>query len=160
MTCVVNPWSGREGEMRLVRAASSKKVMVIGAGPAGMEAARVAAQRGHRVTLFEKASKTGGLFNLAAVPPHKQELTRVTRYLTAQLVKAGVELRLDTEVTGYFDADMLAEWKLLGCRGLVDLKAIDLSASFLNTGLLQTLDTDAEFQLNGASIGRPLGISR
>ncbi len=64
-----------------------------------MEAARIAALRGHRVTLFEKASKTGGLFNLAAVPPHKQELTRVTRYLTTQLAKAGVELRLNTEVT-------------------------------------------------------------
>jgi NADPH-dependent 2,4-dienoyl-CoA reductase/sulfur reductase-like enzyme len=64
-----------------------------------MEAARVAAQRGHRVTLFEKAGKTGGLFNLAAVPPHKQELTRVTRYLTTQLGKAGVEVRLNTEVT-------------------------------------------------------------
>jgi NADPH-dependent 2,4-dienoyl-CoA reductase/sulfur reductase-like enzyme len=64
-----------------------------------MEAARVAAQRGHRVTLFEKGPKTGGLFNLAAVPPHKQELTRVTKYLTAQLGKAGVELRLNTEVT-------------------------------------------------------------
>jgi NAD(H)-dependent 7beta-hydroxy-3-oxo-delta4-cholenoic acid oxidoreductase len=99
MTCVINPWSGREGETALVPAAKSKKVMVIGAGPAGMEAARVAAQRGHRVTLFEKASKTGGLFNLAAVPPHKQELTRVTRYLTTQLAKARVELRLNTEVT-------------------------------------------------------------
>jgi len=99
MTCVINPGCGLEGETALVPAAAPRKVMVIGAGPAGMEAARVAAQRGHRVTLFEKASKTGGLFNLAAVPPHKQELTRVTKYLTTQLVKAGVEVRLDTEVT-------------------------------------------------------------
>jgi len=99
MSCVINPWTGREGETALVPAAKPKKVMVIGAGPAGMEAARVAAQRGHRVTLYEKASKTGGLFNLAAVPPHKQELTRVTKYLTTQLLKAGVELRLNTEVT-------------------------------------------------------------
>ena len=99
MTCVINPWSGREGEMALVPARKPKRVMVIGAGPAGMEAARVAAQRGHRVTLYDKASKTGGAFNLAAVPPHKQELTRVTKYLTTQLTKAGVELRLQTEVT-------------------------------------------------------------
>jgi NAD(H)-dependent 7beta-hydroxy-3-oxo-delta4-cholenoic acid oxidoreductase len=99
MTCVINPWSGREGETALVPTAKPRKVMVIGAGPAGMEAARVAAQRGHRVTLFEKASKTGGLFNLAAVPPHKQELTRVTKYLTTQLAKAEVDLRLNTEVT-------------------------------------------------------------
>jgi len=99
MTCVINPACGLEGEAELVPAASPRKVMVIGAGPAGMEAARVAAQRGHRVTLFEKASKTGGLFNLAAVPPHKQELTRVTKYLTTQLAKAGVDVHLDTEVT-------------------------------------------------------------
>jgi NADPH-dependent 2,4-dienoyl-CoA reductase/sulfur reductase-like enzyme len=99
MTCVINPWSGREGKTGLMRATKSRKVMVVGAGPAGMEAARVAAQRGHRVTLFERASKTGGLFNLAAVPPHKQELTRVTKYLTTQLAKAGVELRLNMEVT-------------------------------------------------------------
>jgi NAD(H)-dependent 7beta-hydroxy-3-oxo-delta4-cholenoic acid oxidoreductase len=99
MTCVINPWSGREGETALVPAAKPRKVMVIGAGPAGMEAARVAAQRGHRVTLFERASKTGGRFNLAAVPPHKQELTRVTKYLTTQLAKAQVEMRLGTEVT-------------------------------------------------------------
>jgi len=99
MTCVINPWSGREGETSLSPAEKPRKVMVIGAGPAGMEAARVAAQRGHRVTLFEKGGKTGGLFNLAAVPPHKQELTRVTKYLTTQLAKVGVELRLDTEVT-------------------------------------------------------------
>ena len=99
MTCVVNPWSGREGETALVPSANPRKVMVVGAGPAGMEAARVAAQRGHRVTLFEKGPKTGGLFNLAAVPPHKQELTRVTKYLTTQLAKAGVEVRLNTEVT-------------------------------------------------------------
>jgi 2,4-dienoyl-CoA reductase-like NADH-dependent reductase (Old Yellow Enzyme family)/thioredoxin reductase len=99
MTCVINPWSGREGETELLPAANPRKVMVVGAGPAGMEAARVAAQRGHRVTLFDKAPKTGGLFNLAAVPPHKQELTRVTKYLTTQLAKAGVEVRLNTEVT-------------------------------------------------------------
>jgi NAD(H)-dependent 7beta-hydroxy-3-oxo-delta4-cholenoic acid oxidoreductase len=107
MTCVINPWSGREGETELVPATRPRKVMVVGAGPAGMEAARVAAQRGHRVKLFERASKTGGLFNLAAVPPHKQELTRVTKYLTTQLAKAGVEVRLNTKVT----ESMVAEEK-------------------------------------------------
>jgi NADPH-dependent 2,4-dienoyl-CoA reductase/sulfur reductase-like enzyme len=105
MSCVINPWSGREGETALVPAAKPRRVMVIGAGPAGMEAARVAAQRGHRVTIFEKASKTGGLFNLAAVPPYKQELTKVTKYLTTQLIKAGVEVRLNTEV----DESIVAE---------------------------------------------------
>jgi NAD(H)-dependent 7beta-hydroxy-3-oxo-delta4-cholenoic acid oxidoreductase len=117
MTCVINPWSGREGETALVPAAKSRKVMVVGAGPAGMEAARVAAQRGHRVTLFEKASKTGGLFNLAAVPPHKQELTRVTKYLTTQLAKAGVEVRLNTEVTGSIVAEERPDVAIIATGG-------------------------------------------
>jgi NADPH-dependent 2,4-dienoyl-CoA reductase/sulfur reductase-like enzyme len=128
MTCVINPWSGREGEIALVPAANPRKVMVIGAGPAGMEAARVAAQRGHRVTLFEKASKTGGLFNLAAVPPHKQELTRVTKYLTTQLAKAGVEVRLNTEVTESIVAEEKPDVAIIATGGepvLPDVPGID-----------------------------------
>jgi NAD(H)-dependent 7beta-hydroxy-3-oxo-delta4-cholenoic acid oxidoreductase len=128
MTCVINPWSGREGETALVPAAEPKKVMVIGAGPAGMEAARVAAQRGHRVILFEKASKTGGLFNLAAVPPHKQELTRVTKYLTTQLAKAQVELRLDTEVTESVVADEKPDVAIVATGGeplVPDIPGVD-----------------------------------
>ena len=128
MTCVINPWSGREGETALVPAAKPRKVMVIGAGPAGMEAARVAAQRGHRVTLFEKASKTGGLFNLAAVPPHKQELTRVTKYLTTQLAKAEVEVRLNTEVTEAMVAEQRPDVAIVATGGeplVPDIPGID-----------------------------------
>jgi len=128
MTCVINPWSGREGETALVPAAKPRKVMVIGAGPAGMEAARVAAQRGHRVTLFERASKTGGLFNLAAVPPHKQELTRVTKYLTTQLAKAEVELRLNTEVTESIVAEEKPDVAIIATGGaplVPDVPGID-----------------------------------
>jgi NADPH-dependent 2,4-dienoyl-CoA reductase/sulfur reductase-like enzyme len=128
MTCVINPWSGREGETALVPAAKPRKVMVIGAGPAGMEAARVAAQRGHRVTLFEKVSKTGGLFNLAAVPPHKQELTRVTKYLTTQLAKAGVEVRLNTEVTESLVAEERPDVAIIATGGealVPDIPGID-----------------------------------
>ena len=128
MTCVIDPWSGREGETALVPAAESRKVMVVGAGPAGMEAARVAALRGHRVTLFEKASKTGGLFNLAAVPPHKQELTRVTKYLTTQVTKAGVEVRLNTEVTEAVVAEEKPDVAIIATGGeplVPDLPGVD-----------------------------------
>ena len=64
-------------------------LVVIGGGPGGLEAARVAALRGHQVTLYEKDSKTGGQLNLAAVPPMKQELVKVPRYLAIQVEKAG-----------------------------------------------------------------------
>ncbi len=99
MTCVLNPALGREREMALVAAAGPKRVMVAGGGPAGMEAARVAALRGHKVTLYEKEGKPGGQLNLAAAVPYKQEISRIPKYLLAQAEKAGVDIRLNTEVT-------------------------------------------------------------
>ncbi len=99
MTCVINPAVGREREMTVVPTDLPKKVMVIGGGPAGLEAARIAALRGHDVNLYEKDSKPGGQFNLAAVPPSKQELTKVPGYLFIQAEKAGVNLHLNTEAT-------------------------------------------------------------
>jgi NAD(H)-dependent 7beta-hydroxy-3-oxo-delta4-cholenoic acid oxidoreductase len=73
--------------------------MVVGAGPAGLEAARVAALRGHDVDLYEKAPKVGGQFDLASVPPSKQEISKFIKYLYTQVGKAGVKLHLNTEVT-------------------------------------------------------------
>ena len=64
-----------------------------------MEAARVAAQRGHDVTLAEKANKLGGQINLACVPPYKQELSRMIKYLSHQVKKEGVKVELGKEVT-------------------------------------------------------------
>jgi len=99
MTCVINPTVGREKEMTISPAAKAKKVMVVGGGPGGLEAARVAALRGHQVTLYEKEGKLGGQINLAAVPPLKQELSKTIEYLSAQVEKAGVDVHLNTEVT-------------------------------------------------------------
>ncbi len=99
MTCVVNPVVGKEREMALIAVSKPKKVMVIGAGPAGLEAARIAALRGHDVSVYEKEPKIGGQFSLAAVPPMKQELAKVPKYLSIQVEKAGGRLILNTEVT-------------------------------------------------------------
>jgi len=99
MTCVINPAVGRETEMAITPAAKPKKVMVVGAGPGGLEAARVAAIRGHEVTLYEKEAVPGGQFNLASVPPLKQELSKLIKYLRIQVDKAGVKVQLNTEVT-------------------------------------------------------------
>lgn len=99
LTCLVNPTVGREKETELVPAARRKKVLVAGGGPAGLEAARVAAHRGHDVTLCEKSDRLGGQFNLAAVPPRKQEFAKAVRYLSSQVKNAGVEVELGKEVT-------------------------------------------------------------
>lgn len=99
MTCVVNPTVGKEKDMALVPAAVPKRVLVAGGGPGGLEAARIAALRGHAVTLCDKAGKLGGQLNLAVVAPMKQEITVWIQYLSAQVRKAGVRVELNTEVT-------------------------------------------------------------
>lgn len=99
LACVINPALGQEKKMALVPAAAPKRVLVAGGGPAGLEAARVAALRGHTVTLCEKTHKLGGHLNLLALAPAKQELTRWVQYFTAQMKRTGVRVQLETEVT-------------------------------------------------------------
>lgn len=97
--CVINPALGREKEWAITPAERKKKVVVIGAGPAGLMAARVSALRGHSVTLLEKDKKVGGQINLAAIPPNKQEISKWVRFLATQVDKLGVDLQLNTEAT-------------------------------------------------------------
>jgi len=99
VSCLVNPAAGREEEMALVMADQPKIVLIIGGGPGGMEAARVAALRGHEVHLYEKESRLGGQLNLASMAPCKQEFAKVVRYLSTQVKKTGVNLHLNTEAT-------------------------------------------------------------
>jgi thioredoxin reductase len=99
MTCSINPTVGREGETAIVPAGSPKKVLVVGGGPGGMEAARVAAARGHDVTLCEKEKELGGQLKVAAMVPMKQEIILWARYLARQVKKVGVGVELNTEVT-------------------------------------------------------------
>ncbi|MDO8568371.1 MAG: FAD-dependent oxidoreductase [Dehalococcoidales bacterium] len=97
--CSVNAAAGREAELTIEPASKPKKVMVVGGGPAGMEAARVAALRGHKVALYEKQNEIGGQLILAAVPPQKQRIAALNRYLAYQLKKSGVKVKLGVEVT-------------------------------------------------------------
>jgi 2,4-dienoyl-CoA reductase-like NADH-dependent reductase (Old Yellow Enzyme family)/thioredoxin reductase len=97
--CTVNACVGREARYRIARAAKSKSVFVIGGGPGGMEAARIAARRGHQVRLFEKKGKLGGQLLYASLPPYKDEWNNLIRYLSTQLKKLGVDIRLNQECT-------------------------------------------------------------
>lgn len=97
--CAVNPAAGKEFEYAINPAAKPKKVWVIGGGPAGMEAARVAALRGHQVTLFDKNDKLGGQLLVADLPPYRDVITRLNQYLGRQVQKSGVQVKLRQEVT-------------------------------------------------------------
>lgn len=97
--CGVNPRLGPELETTIEPAARKKKVLVVGAGVAGMEAALVAAQRGHEVTVWEKEDKPGGLIAYAAVPPHKEEVSAVAADLARRLAALGVAVVYNREAT-------------------------------------------------------------
>jgi len=100
--CIQNPATGREKEWgigTLTQATTKKRVMVVGGGPGGLEAARIAAIRGHKVALYEKAAELGGQVNLAARLPGREEIAEVTGWLTRQMPKCGVEVHLGCEVT-------------------------------------------------------------
>lgn len=99
ISCALNPSSGREGSCGLKPAISPRNVMVIGGGIAGMEAARVAALRGHRVCLYEKGKSLGGLVQQAAVPAFKKDLRRLLVWYELQMEKTGVDVHLNCEVT-------------------------------------------------------------
>jgi 2,4-dienoyl-CoA reductase-like NADH-dependent reductase (Old Yellow Enzyme family)/thioredoxin reductase len=99
VTCSVNARVGKELEYPIIATKKSKKVFVIGGGPAGMEAARVASLRGHQVTLFEKEPKLGGQLLYAALPPYKEEWNTFMNHLVGQLRKLNVEVRLNEECT-------------------------------------------------------------
>lgn len=97
--CTVNPEVGWEGMLeKLILPSKRRKIMVVGGGPAGMEAASVAASRGHEVSLYEKEAKLGGQLIICSVPPHKDKINWFTEYLKTQLKLKGVEVYLNTRV--------------------------------------------------------------
>jgi NADPH-dependent 2,4-dienoyl-CoA reductase/sulfur reductase-like enzyme len=148
-TCIVNPAVGREKEMPIVPAEEPKRVMVVGGGPAGLEAARVAALRQHDVTLYEKAEKLGGQVNLASVPPFKQEISQIIKYLSRQVQKAGVKVELGTEVT----PELVAELK-------PDVVVIATGASPLRPKSIPGIDKETVVTAWEILGGHPAGIAR
>ncbi|CAM5271601.1 NADPH-dependent 2,4-dienoyl-CoA reductase OS=Stutzerimonas stutzeri OX=316 GN=fadH PE=4 SV=1 [Stutzerimonas stutzeri] len=113
-SCLVNPRACHETELNYIPTTTVKKIAVVGAGPAGLAAATVAAERGHDVTLFDSAAEIGGQFNVAKRVPGKEEFYETLRYFANRLQETGVTLRLNARVgvnellAGGFDEIVLA----------------------------------------------------
>ncbi|MCJ8170800.1 NADPH-dependent 2,4-dienoyl-CoA reductase [Atopomonas sediminilitoris] len=113
-SCLVNPRACHETELNYIPVTQVKKIAVVGAGPAGLAASTVAAERGHSVTLFDAGSEVGGQFNVAKRIPGKEEFYETLRYFTKRIEVTGVELKLNTRVSvedlvaGGFDEIILA----------------------------------------------------
>ena len=122
--CAINAQAMEEVRFKLEKTDDPKDVVVIGGGPAGMEAARVAAVCGHRVTLLEKADHLGGVMGDVCTAQFKQNIKKLARWYEVQLEKLGVDVRLGTEVTG--DEEILATCDsiIIGCGAVPVMPAI------------------------------------
>lgn len=96
--CTANALVGREKRLEIIPASGVKKVLVVGGGPAGMESARVAAMRGHKVILFEKENELGGQLRIASIPHFKRDIKRLIEYLYTQIKKLDVAIELGKEM--------------------------------------------------------------
>ena len=139
INCTVNPALGIEREYRLTSATRSKKVIIVGGGPAGMEAARVTALRGHHVQLYEKELELGGQLLVAQIARYKQTIGDLTRYLSKSMENQDVEVHLATEVTPDLVAKETPDAVVLATGGsplIPDIPGVDRDNVVLATDVL------------------------
>jgi len=145
-SCLVNPRACHEVELDYAPADRPRTIAVIGAGAAGMMTAAVAAERGHKVTLFDRADRIGGQLNLAKQVPGKEEFHGLVRWFAARIARAGVDLRLSTEPS---PEDLRGYDEVVVATGVTPrIPPIDGAARAL--GYIDVL--------NGAPVGRRVAI--
>lgn len=150
--CCINAALGREKEYRIRAAERTKKVIVVGGGVAGMEAARIAALRGHDVTLYERRGELGGLVSMVAQMPHiyNRELGNIVKYLSAQVHKLGVRIQLGEEATHELLMALKPDIVIIATGAKPKIPSI----SGINNGKVLTMDD----YLKGASLGQKIAI--
>lgn len=142
IACTVNPEVGREGTMKVGIQASSKKILVIGGGPGGMQAAIDAAKAGHDVALWEKATSLGGMLIAAGRPSFKLEINRLIDYYRTQILKLGVKVKLGMEATAESVLEYGADAVVIatGAKPLIPAKIPGIDGSNVVTAIDAMLD--------------------
>jgi NADPH-dependent 2,4-dienoyl-CoA reductase/sulfur reductase-like enzyme len=143
VACVVNPALGKEKAYQIKPVGKVKSVVVIGGGPAGMQAAIVAAKRGHKVTLLEREAKLGGQLNIAALPPFKGDIFPWIDYLVNQVEKTGVKVELNTDATAVSITGRKPDAVIIATGGIPimpDMPGIDKSGAVTAQDILSGKD--------------------
>jgi len=158
-SCVFNPFTGREDEIEVVAPEQPRNLMVVGGGPAGLEAATMAAQRGHHVTLYEQEMELGGQFKLAAKAPHKEEFKDVIRYLALMAERSGVDLRLGKRVTAEMVASEQPDVVIIATGGIpltINFPGLNDTHWMLASDILDgevLVETTTAFVIGGGLVG-------
>jgi hypothetical protein len=164
VACVYNPSAGRERELEpLIPAPRARRIVVVGGGPAGLESARVAAARGHRVVLLEASDQIGGHVTLEAAVPHRRELAGIADYYRRELGRLGVEVRLGVTATAESvraerpDAVVVATGSRavhpdVAVDGMTLITADDVLAGRRVSGSVLVFDDDGRFRGPGAAL--------
>ena len=161
IACSVNPSFELVNEENLTPSETPKKYLVVGGGPAGLEAAYVLKKRGHHVVLCDDKEELGGQIRVAAVPIGKQELTKVVKYLVHRLEKAGVEVRLNTHVDEKMLQEEFKDYEVIASYGAKPV-TIDAFTSFKQTMTADEVLMGKKFPgrkiiiLGGGSVGSEL----
>ena len=157
--CMFNPLTGRESEIQITPTVQPREITVVGGGPAGLETATIAAQRGHIVTLFEQENHLGGQFALAAKAPHKEDFRDVIDNMVLMARRAGVDIHLWTRVKPNMVLDAYPDAIIVATGGIpltIPFPGIEETRLLLASELLEGIEqveTPTAFVIGGGLVG-------